>query len=186
MRSNASTARGRCRSRGPDLGCGRDRCVGRSSAAARPPVPGFPCVPVPVGRPPWIERRGRGGRRGCVPGRGNALAVGACRDLVGGAGPVVAGGDDAAYQLRGVVAGAAAHDVRAVWLLGVFVVAFGGRSAHTGRRCWRRGRARWTRRCSTMRAPPKDTITQLAVCSLRRADRYRPRGFRHIRVGRRS
>ena len=29
------------------------------------------------------------------------------------------------YQLRGVVAGAAAHDVRAVGLLGVFVVAFG-------------------------------------------------------------
>ena len=44
---------------------------------------------------------------------------------MGGACPVVAGGDDAAYQLRGVVAGAAAHDVRAVGLLGVFVVAFG-------------------------------------------------------------
>ena len=28
-----------------------------------------------------------------------------------------------------------------------------------------------------MRAPPKDTITQLAVCLLRRADRYRPREF---------
>ena len=124
MRSNASTARGRCRSRGPDLGCGRDRCVGRSSAAARPPVPGFPRASA--GRPSaWIERRGRGGRRGCVPGRGDPLAVGACGDLVGGACPVVAGGDDAAYQLRGVVAGAAAHDVRAVGLLGVFVVAFG-------------------------------------------------------------
>ena len=58
-------------------------------------------------------------------GPGEILAVGACGDLVGGACPVVAGGDDAAYQLRGVAAGAAAHDVRAVGLLGVFVVAFG-------------------------------------------------------------
>jgi hypothetical protein len=39
------------------------------------------------------------------------------------------------------------------------------------------GGARWTRRCSTMRAPPKDTITQLAVCLLRQADRYRSREF---------
>ena len=39
------------------------------------------------------------------------------------------------------------------------------------------GGARWTRRCSTMRSPPRDTITQLAVCLLRRADRYRPREF---------
>jgi len=39
------------------------------------------------------------------------------------------------------------------------------------------GGARWTRRCSTMRSPPKDTITQLAVCLLRRADRYRLREF---------
>ena len=71
MRSNASTTRGRCRSRGPDLSCGRDRCVGRSSAAARPPVPGFPRANA--GRPSaWIERRGRGGRRGCVPGRGRS------------------------------------------------------------------------------------------------------------------
>jgi hypothetical protein len=37
--------------------------------------------------------------------------------------------------------------------------------------------ARWTRRCSTMRAPPKDTITQVAECLLRRADRDRPREF---------
>jgi len=28
-----------------------------------------------------------------------------------------------------------------------------------------------------MRSPPKDTITQLAVCLLRRADRYRLREF---------
>jgi hypothetical protein len=35
---------------------------------------------------------------------------------------------------------------------------------------------RWTRPCSTMRSPPRDTITQLAEC-LRRADRYRPREF---------
>ena len=86
--------------------------------------PGFPRASA--GRPSvWIERRGRGGRRGCVPGRGDPLAVGAYGDLVGGACSVVAGGDDAPYQLRGIVAGAAAHDVRAVGLLGVFVVAFG-------------------------------------------------------------
>jgi len=35
---------------------------------------------------------------------------------------------------------------------------------------------RWTRQCSTIRSPPRDTITQLAEC-LRRADRYRPREF---------
>ena len=39
------------------------------------------------------------------------------------------------------------------------------------------GGARWTRRCSTMRSPPRDTITQLAECSLRQADRYRPGEF---------
>jgi hypothetical protein len=39
------------------------------------------------------------------------------------------------------------------------------------------GGARWTRRCSTMRSPPRDTITQLAECLLRQADRYRPREF---------
>jgi len=48
------------------------------------------------------------------------------------------------------------------------------------------GGARWTRRCSTMRSPPRDTITQLAVCSLGQADRYRPREFGIQRVGRRS
>ena len=47
------------------------------------------------------------------------------------------------------------------------------------------GGARWTRRCSTMRAT-QDTITQLAECLLRQADRYRPRGVRPTRVGRRS
>ena len=39
------------------------------------------------------------------------------------------------------------------------------------------GGARWTRRCSPMRSPPRDMITQLAECLLRRADRYRPREF---------
>jgi hypothetical protein len=39
------------------------------------------------------------------------------------------------------------------------------------------GGARWTRRCSTMWSPPKDTITQLAECLHRRADRYRLREF---------
>ena len=81
-------------------------------------------VPVPVGRPPGLNGVGAAVGEAAYP-VGEILAVGACGDLVGGAGPVVAGGDDAAYQLRGVVAGAAAHDVRAVGLLGVFVVAFG-------------------------------------------------------------
>src|SRR6202022_3792071 len=35
----------------------------------------------------------------------------------------------------------------------------------------RRGE-RGTRPCATMRAPPRDTITQLAECLLRRADPY--------------
>ena len=39
------------------------------------------------------------------------------------------------------------------------------------------GGARWTRRCSTMRSPPRDTITLLAERSLRQADRDRPREF---------
>jgi hypothetical protein len=33
------------------------------------------------------------------------------------------------------------------------------------------------RRCSTVRSPPQDTITQLAECLLRQADRYRPGEF---------
>lgn len=82
-------------------------------------------VPVPVGRPPGLNGVGAAVGEAAYPVGEIPLAVGACGDLVGGACPVVAGGDDAAYQLRGVVAGAAAHDVRAVGLLGVFVVAFG-------------------------------------------------------------
>ena len=82
-------------------------------------------MPVPVGRPPGLNGVGASVGEAAYPVGGDPLAVGACGDLVGGACPVVAGGDDAAYQLRGVVAGAAAHDVRAVGLLGVFVVAFG-------------------------------------------------------------
>ncbi len=39
------------------------------------------------------------------------------------------------------------------------------------------GGARGTRWCSTMRSPPRDMITQLAECSLRQGDRYRPREF---------
>jgi hypothetical protein len=66
---------------------------------------------------------------------GEILAVGACGDLVGGACPVVAGSDDAAYQLRGVVAGAAAHDVQVVGLLGVFAVAFGDPLIQVGGVC---------------------------------------------------
>jgi len=52
-------------------------------------------VPVPVGRLPGLNRRGRGGGEAGYP-VGEILAVGACGDLVGGACPVVAGGDDAA------------------------------------------------------------------------------------------
>ena len=113
-------------------------------------------VPVPIGRPPGLNGVGAAVGEAAYP-VGEILAVGACGDLVGGACPVVAGGDDAAYQLRGVAAGAAAHDVRAVGLLGVFVVAFGDPLIQVG------GvgvaAARWTRRCSTMRSPPRDTIT---------------------------
>jgi hypothetical protein len=74
-------------------------------------------VPVPVGRPPGLNGVGAAVGEAAYPVGEIPLAVGACGDLVGGACPVVAGGDDAAYQLRGVVAGAAAHDVRAVGLL---------------------------------------------------------------------
>ena len=42
------------------------------------------------------------------------------------------------------------------------------------------GGTRWTRRCSMMRSPPKDTTTQLAECLLPAP------GVRHTRVGRRS
>lgn len=62
-------------------------------------------VPVPVGRPPGLNGVGAAVGEAAYP-VGEILAVGACGDLVGGACPVVAGGDDAAYQLRGVVAGA--------------------------------------------------------------------------------
>ena len=58
-------------------------------------------APVPVGRPPGSN--GVGAAVGeAAYSVGEILAVGACGDLVGGACPVVAGGDDAAYQLRGV------------------------------------------------------------------------------------
>ena len=82
--------------------------------------------------------------------------------------PVVAGGDDAAYQLRGVVAGAAAHDVRAVGLLGVFVVAFGDPLIQVGgvgvaaARAGLDGVQRWGA-----------TQGHDHPCLLRRADRYR-------------
>jgi hypothetical protein len=39
------------------------------------------------------------------------------------------------------------------------------------------GGKRWTRRCSTMRAPPNDRTAQLAECLLRRGDSYRLREF---------
>ena len=87
---------------------------------------GFP-LPVPVGRPPGLNGVGAAVEEPFVRGRGDP-AVGVCGDLVGGAGLFAVGGDDAAYQLGGVVAGTAAHDVQAVGLFGVFVLASAIRS----------------------------------------------------------
>ena len=71
-------------------------------------------VPVPVGRPSGLNGVGAAVGEAAYPVGEIPLAVGAYGDLVGGACSVVAGGDDAPYQLRGVVAGAAAHDVPVV------------------------------------------------------------------------
>ena len=47
------------------------------------------------------------------------------------------------------------------------------------------GGARWTRRCSTMRAPPKDTITQLAGSAAAATIRS-TRGVRCARFGKQT
>ena len=69
-------------------------------------------MPVPVGRPPGLNGVGAAVGEAAYP-VGEILAVGACRDLVGGAGPVVAGGDDAfgdpLIQVGGVGVAAAGH-----------------------------------------------------------------------------
>jgi len=103
---------------------------------------------------------------------------------VGGACPVVAGGDDAAYQLRGVVAGAAAHDVRAVGLLGVFVVAFGDPLIQVGDVGVAAARAGLdgAQRCGRH---PKDTITQLAGSAAAATIRS-TRGVRCARFGKQT
>jgi len=51
------------------------------------------------------------------------MVFGVGGDVMGGAGPLVAGGDDGAHQLRCVVAGAAAGDVQPVGL-GVVMLGF--------------------------------------------------------------
>jgi hypothetical protein len=70
----------------------------------------------------------------------------------------------------------AAQDVRAVGLLGVFVVAFGDPLIQVGGVGVAAVRAGLdsAQRCGRH---PRNTITQLAVCLLRRADRYRLREF---------
>lgn len=58
-------------------------------------LPGF-FVPVPVGRPPRLHGAGTAFKETGHPG-GEEFLVGVGGDLVGGVGPVVAVGDDAAH-----------------------------------------------------------------------------------------
>jgi hypothetical protein len=81
-------------------------------------------LPVPVSRSPGLYGLGAAVEQAGDP-VGELLAVSVRGDVVRGVGSVVVVGDDAADELGGVAAGAAAHDMQTVGL-GMFVLAFAG------------------------------------------------------------